>query len=225
MIKKLIQDINNDWNNVLTIESQKNYFNSLSNSLEKREKKIFPPEELIFNIFKTCPIAKIKVVILGQDPYHGEGQANGFSFSVNKGIKTPPSLKNIYKELNNDLSIPIPNHGDLSSWVEQGVFLLNAGLTVDANEANSHLKLGWQTFTDNIIKHISSETKNTVFILWGGFARKKKLMIDHSKHLIIESAHPSPLSAYNGFWDSKPFSKTNDYQLSKGLEQVNWIIK
>lgn len=225
MIKELIKDITNDWNPFLTIESQKNYFNQLNMSLSKRENDIFPKPKDIFRVFNVCPLSKIKVVILGQDPYHGEGQANGLSFSVQKDLKIPPSLRNIYKELNKDLGLKIPLHGDLSHWAEQGIFLLNAGLTVDAHGASSHLKLGWQDFTNQIIKIISEQRKDIVFILWGGFARKKKNLIDSTKHFIIESAHPSPLSAYNGFWDSKPFSKTNDYLKSNNLKRIDWEIK
>jgi uracil-DNA glycosylase len=165
------------------------------------------------------------VVILGQDPYHGEGQAHGLSFSVPQGIKIPPSLQNIFKELKSDLNIEAPTSGNLEKWAQQGVFLLNATLTVRANEAGSHQKRGWEQFTDSVIKRLSEKRENLVFILWGNYAQAKEKLIDTQKHYIIKSAHPSPLSAYNGFWESKPFSKTNTFLESKGLKAINWDLK
>ena len=221
-------EIESSWKEVLKSEFEKDYFVSLSNYLrneKKAEKSIFPPGKLIFNAFNSLPLDKVKVVVLGQDPYHGRGEAHGLSFSVPKGIKIPPSLRNIYKELANDIEgFTIPNHGNLESWVKEGVFLLNAFLTVEENKPKSHEKIGWEQFTDTVIRSISEKREHIVFMLWGNFARKKAELIDSSKHLILESAHPSPLAG-NAFQGSKHFSRANHYLISKGLEPINWLIE
>ena len=220
-------EIESSWKSILEPEFSKDYFLEISNFLrnEKKEGKvIFPPGKLIFNAFNALPLDKVKVVVLGQDPYHGRGEAHGLSFSVPKGIKIPPSLRNIYKELANDIEgFTIPNHGNLESWLSEGVFLLNAFLTVEENKPKSHEKIGWEQFTDAVIRTISENRDQVVFMLWGNFARKKAELIDSSKHLILESAHPSPLAG-NAFQGSKHFSRANEYFISKGLEPVNWLI-
>lgn len=185
---------------------------------------IYPPKELIFRALELTPFENIKVVILGQDPYHGEGEANGLAFSVNKGVKLPPSLRNIYEELKSDMGIKIPNHGDLTSWAKQGVLLLNSVLTVEKDKPASHRNIGWEEYTDSIIKKISDKKENIVFILWGKYAQSKKDFIDERKHLVISSPHPSPFSANKGFFGSKPFSKTNTYLKSKGKKEIDWRI-
>ena len=185
---------------------------------------IYPSMYDIFNAFKFTPYDKLKAVILGQDPYHEEGQAHGLSFSVNKGIKIPPSLVNIYKELYDDLGIPPHEDGYLKKWAEQGVLLLNTVLTVRQGLANSHKGKGWEWFTDNVIKVVNEKETPVVFILWGANARSKKSLIDTRKHYVIESAHPSPLSCYNGFFGSKPFSKTNNFLMSRGIEPIDWDL-
>jgi uracil-DNA glycosylase len=179
---------------------------------------------LIFNAFSKTPLDKVKVVILGQDPYHGPGQAMGLSFSVPDGVTPPPSLVNIFKELQEDTGLAIPNTGNLTKWAEQGVLLLNASLTVRAADPMSHAKIGWHNFTDTVISTISHEKKKVVFILWGKFAQEKKKLIDNKKHLILTAAHPSPLSAHNGFFGSRPFSKTNEYLMQNGLDPINWAV-
>ncbi len=212
------------WNEVLKDEFEKPYFKDLIKFVdsEYQTKIIYPPKENIFAAFNTTPFHQVKVVILGQDPYHGPNQANGLSFSVNQGVKLPPSLQNIYKELNADLGNEISNSGDLSAWAKQGVLLLNATLTVEASKAGSHQKKGWENFTDYVIASLADNRENIVFILWGSYAQKKGKKIDRNKHFVIETAHPSPLSVYRGFWDSKPFSKTNDYLNSKNIKPINW---
>lgn len=185
---------------------------------------IYPPKELIFRALELTPFENIKVVILGQDPYHGEGEANGLAFSVNKGVELPPSLRNIYEELKSDMGIKIPNHGDLTSWAKQGVLLLNSVLTVEKDKPASHRNIGWEEYTDSIIKKISDKKENIVFILWGKYAQSKKDFIDERKHLVISSPHPSPFSANKGFFGSKPFSKTNTYLKSKGKKEIDWRI-
>ena len=215
----------NDWESVLKEEFKKKYFLDLIQFLKKQKegnKIIYPDQENIFKAFQLTTIKNIKVVILGQDPYHGDGQAHGLSFSVPEGVKLPPSLKNILKELESDLNVNVRTSGDLSHWAEQGVLLLNAVLTVEAGLANSHQGKGWEQFTDEIIKYISSVKKNVVFILWGSYAQKKKSLIDDRKHFIIEGVHPSPLSSYRGFFGSRPFSKTNQYLKSHGIEEIQW---
>ena len=215
------------WKEVLMPQFESDYFLKLKSFLAEEKKKhlIYPNVKNIFAVFDFVPFHKVKVVILGQDPYHGEGQAQGLSFSVPQGIKIPPSLQNIFKELKSDLNIEAPTSGNLEKWAQQGVFLLNATLTVRANEAGSHQKKGWEQFTDSVIKCLSEKRENLVFILWGNYAQAKEKLIDTNKHYIIKSAHPSPLSAYNGFWESKPFSKTNTFLESKGLKTINWNLK
>ena len=189
---------------------------------EYSTRTVFPPMHDIFNALKYTPFQNTKVVILGQDPYHEVGQAHGLSFSVKRGVKIPPSLVNIYKELHDDIGMDIPNHGDLTSWATQGVLLLNATLTVRQGMANSHQKIGWSVFTDNVIKHLNKSTRPIVFILWGGNAKSKKSFITNPCHLILESVHPSPLSAYNGFFGCKHFSLANDFLISSGQAPIDW---
>lgn len=215
------------WKEVLKSEFSKPYFEQIALHIktEKSQGKIiYPPGSLMFNAFNTTPFDKVKVVLLGQDPYHGAGQAHGLCFSVQYGVPPPPSLVNIFKELQDDTGVPIPNHGNLTHWAEQGVFLLNASLTVRAGEPMSHAKIGWATFTDAVIKTISAKKKNIVFLLWGKFAQEKRVLIDETKHCILRSVHPSPLSAYGGFFGSKHFSKTNEYLTAHGIDPVDWQI-
>ena len=219
--------IGNDWDLILKEEINKEYFINLLEFIKKeyQKKVIYPKQTEIFKAFRNTSYQDIKVVILGQDPYHGENQAEGLSFSVKKGISKPPSLQNIYKELNSDLGLSIPEHGSLVSWSEKGVLLLNAVLTVEANKPASHKDLGWEKFTDEVIRKVNEKNTPVVFILWGNFARSKKRFITNHIHYIIESPHPSPFSAYNGFFGSKPFSKTNNFLISKNLEPIDWEIK
>ncbi|HND94122.1 MAG: uracil-DNA glycosylase [Chitinophagaceae bacterium] len=215
------------WKKLLKKEFEQPYFEQMALHLktEKQQGKIiYPPGAFIFNAFNSTPIDQVKVVILGQDPYHGAGQAHGLCFSVQTGVPPPPSLINIFKELNEDLGVAIPSHGNLSAWATQGVFLLNASLTVRAGEPMSHSKIGWAQFTDNVIKKISTEKTKVVFLLWGKFAQEKKVLIDESKHCILKAAHPSPLSAHAGFFGCRHFSKTNEYLVSKGIDPVNWSL-
>jgi uracil-DNA glycosylase len=214
------------WKKILQPEFDKPYFEEIVNFLKTEKsqgKVIYPPGPLIFNAFDKTPFENVKVVLLGQDPYHGPGQAMGLSFSVPKGIKPPPSLINIYKELNTDIGMPIPATGDLTPWAEQGVLLLNASLTVRAGEPNSHSKIGWHTFTDAVIQKVSEVKQHVVFLLWGAFARQKKILIDGSKHLILETAHPSPYSV-TGFFSCCHFSKTNNYLMRHGNTPINWSL-
>jgi uracil-DNA glycosylase len=213
------------WKEILKSEFNKPYFQQIPQHLkiEKAQGKIiYPPGSLIFNAFNTTPFDKVKVVILGQDPYHGPGQAHGLCFSVPNGIAPPPSLVNIFKELREDIGILIPDHGNLTHWAEQGVFLLNASLTVRAGEPMSHSKMGWAEFTDTVIKKIAELKKNVVFLLWGKFAQEKRVLIDETKHLILRSAHPSPLSAHAGFFGCRHFSKTNEYLMHNGIDPIDW---
>ena len=215
------------WKEILKGEFSKPYFQQIPLHIktEKSQGKIiYPPGSVIFNAFNTTPFNKVKVVILGQDPYHGPGQAHGLCFSVQQGVPQPPSLMNIFKELQDDIGITIPNHGNLTHWAEQGVFLLNASLTVRAGEPMSHSKIGWAEFTDTVIKIISELKKNIVFLLWGKFAQEKRVLIDQTKHCILRSVHPSPLSAHAGFFGCKHFSKTNEYLISKGIDPVDWSL-
>lgn len=216
--------IEESWKKHLKEEFEKEYFIKLTNFIrsEYSSKTIYPPAKLIFNAFEHTPFEKVEVVIIGQDPYHGPNQAMGLSFSVPKGVRNPPSLQNIYKEIKEDLGKDSITQGDLTPWANQGVFLLNAVLTVEAGKAASHQGKGWETFTDAAIKKLSDERENLVFILWGSYAQKKGLVIDSSKHFIIKSAHPSPLSAHNGFFGSKPFSKTNAYLKKVGKKEIEW---
>ena len=219
--------IESSWKEILNEEFDKPYFQHIPLHLktEKSQGKIiYPPGNFIFNAFNTTPFDKIKVVIIGQDPYHGQGQAHGLCFSVQNGVPPPPSLINIFKELKEDIGMQIPGHGNLTKWAEQGVFLLNASLTVRAGEPMSHSKIGWAQFTDTVIKTISDQKEHVVFLLWGKFAQDKKVLIDESKHLILRAAHPSPLSAYNGFFGCKHFSKANEYLMSKGIDPVDWSL-
>lgn len=216
--------IEDSWKKVLKGEFEKPYFVELTEFVksEYKTKKIFPPPKNIFSAFDLCPFDNVKVVIIGQDPYHGLGQAHGLCFSVNPDIIVPPSLVNIYKEIHNDLGKPIPSDGFLERWAKQGVLLLNATLTVVAHNAGSHQKKGWEEFTDSVIKLLSDKKEHVVFLLWGAFAQSKVSLIDESKHLILEAPHPSPLSAHRGFFGCKHFSKTNDYLKSVGLNGVDW---
>jgi len=214
------------WNTVLQSEFEQPYFKDLQAFVaqERATKTIYPPQEQVFQALESLDFSDVKVVILGQDPYHGEFQANGLAFSVHQGVKFPPSLKNIFKELEEDLGIKNIHNGDLSSWAKQGVLLLNATLTVEASKAGSHQKKGWETFTDAVIERVATELDHVVFVLWGSYAQKKGKMIDRSKHFVIETAHPSPLSVYRGFYGSKPFSKINDYLVHTGQEPINWQV-
>lgn len=213
------------WKGKLEEEFCQEYFRGIVEFLkiEKAQgKTIYPPGRLIFNAFNTTPFNKVKVVLLGQDPYHGPGQAHGLCFSVQGGVPPPPSLQNIYKELHSDIGVPVPVTGDLTHWAQQGVFLLNASLTVRAGEPLSHAKIGWATFTDAVIKLISREKRNIVFLLWGKFAQDKQGLIDPANHCILKAAHPSPLSASNGFFGCRHFSKTNNYLVRNGLDPIDW---
>lgn len=216
--------ITDKWDEILKDQFVSNEYLKLREFLksEYSSKTIYPSMYDIFNSMKYTDFDNVKVVLLGQDPYHNEGQAMGLSFSVPKGIAVPPSLVNIYKEINSELGIPPKNHGDLTGWAKQGVLLLNAVLTVRAHQANSHKGKGWEYFTDSIIKKISEEKEHVVFLLWGGNARSKKPLIDKNKHLILECAHPSPLSAYNGFFGCGHFIKTNEYLINHGLTPIDW---
>ena len=218
--------IGNKWDNELKIIWDSPGFNSFYNNILKlyNEKTIFPLKENIFNALKLTDYDNVKVVIMGQDPYHGEGEAHGLSFSVQKGIKIPPSLQNIYKELYSDLAIPPKEHGELTGWAKQGVLLLNSVLTVEKDKPSSHKGMGWELFTDYVIKKLNTKDDPIVFILWGNFAKSKKKYITNPKHLVIESAHPSPFSAYNGFFGSKPFSKTNEFLIKNKKEPIDWSL-
>ena len=218
---------NNDWNEVLDdVVHTKEFYNLMVTAKkEYQEKTVFPPKEHIFEALRLTPYKNVKVVIVGQDPYHGEKEAHGLSFSVQKGVKVPPSLRNIYKELYNDLGILEPKDvGDLTKWAKEGVLLLNAILTVEKDKAGSHSRLGWEFFTDNIIKKLNEKEEPVVFILWGAFAKSKKKFITNNKHLIIESTHPSPFSASYGFFGSKPFSKANNFLKEHGIKPINWQL-
>ncbi len=226
MTEKINKDvrIHDSWRPHLTCEFSQNYFTQLRQYIrqEYAEKTIYPPEHLIFRAFDACPFDQVKVVLLGQDPYHGPGQANGLCFSVNFGVRPPPSLNNIFKEIESDLLRPISRDVDLSRWAKQGVLLLNATLTVRAAQAASHQNKGWETFTDATIKILAEKKQNIVFLLWGAYARRKGKTIDRTKHLVLESAHPSPLSAHNGFFGSKQFSQSNSYLKTHGLTPIEW---
>ena len=218
--------ISRDWALALREETQKDYYRELSRYVENEYKtrKVFPPSEDIFNAFKYTPLSKVKAVIIGQDPYHNDGQATGLCFSVNPDTEIPPSLMNIYKELHDDLGIPIPDTGYLKKWADQGVLLLNAVLTVRAYQAASHRGIGWEKFTDAAIKIVNEQDRPIVFMLWGNFAREKKSMLNNPKHLILEAAHPSPLSAYKGFFGCRHFSKCNNFLEANGVEPIDWDL-
>lgn len=216
--------IEESWKKELHDEWSKDYFVRLTNFVrnEYATKQIFPPGRQIFAAFNATPFNEVKVVILGQDPYHDVGQANGLCFSVNDGIQFPPSLRNIFQEIHNDIGSPIPQSGDLTRWAKQGVLLLNATLTVEAHKAASHQRQGWEQFTDEVISHLSNHRQNLVFILWGSYAISKRSLIDPDKHLILTSVHPSPLSAYRGFFGNKHFSKANNYLVEHGKTSITW---
>ena len=217
------------WKNVLSQEFNKDYFKRIVDQLKVEKQSqitVYPPGSLIFNAFNTTDFDQVKVVIIGQDPYHGPNQAHGLSFSVQKGIKPPPSLVNIYKEIEKDLGIKMPrNNGNLTPWAEQGVLLLNASLIVRANLPNSHSGLGWQTFTDEVIQKLNDQKDHLVFMLWGNFAKEKGARINEKKHLVLKAAHPSPFAADKGFFGCKHFSKTNEYLVQQGIQPIDWLIK
>lgn len=221
---KDIVKIEESWRKVLGDEFEKPYFQDLSSFIKEEYKttEIFPKIQNIFKALDVCSFDKTRVIILGQDPYHGVGQANGLCFAVESGMTIPPSLKNIFKEIKEDLGIEVMKDGDLTRWARQGVLLLNATLTVRAGLAGSHQNKGWEEFTDAIIKKLSEEKENIVFILWGNYAKNKGVVIDRNKHLVLESAHPSPFSAYNGFFGSKHFSQTSKYLKDKGFKEIDW---
>lgn len=218
--------IEEGWKSVLMDQFQSPYFRTLKEFLveEKKKHTLYPPGKLIFNAFQRTPFDRVKVVILGQDPYHGKGQAHGLCFSVPQGIPKPPSLVNIFKELHSDLGTPIPQHGNLEKWADQGVLLINATLTVRDSQAGSHQKQGWETFTNRVIELVSQEKSGVVFLLWGRFAQAKESLIDGSKHLVLKAAHPSPLSAYNGFFGCQHFSRTNEYLENQGKTGIDWTL-
>ncbi len=216
--------IENSWKALLKDEFEKDYFKNLTDFVKQEYKThtIYPPGRDIFKAFDLCPVENVKVVIIGQDPYHGKGQAHGLCFSVKDGVKIPPSLRNIYKEIHNDIGKEIPETGNIEHWAKQGVLMLNATLTVRAGNAGSHQGKGWEIFTDAVIEKISKERENLVFLLWGAYAQRKGQVIDNEKHYILKSAHPSPFSAYTGFFGNKHFSKTNEFLKSKGKEEIKW---
>jgi uracil-DNA glycosylase len=216
--------IEESWKKVLQPEFDKPYFAELTDFVrsEYQTKKIFPPAALIFNAFDQCPFDDVKVVILGQDPYHGDGQANGLCFSVNDGVRFPPSLVNIFKEIESETEKPAPTSGNLTRWAQQGVLLLNATLTVQAHQAGSHQGRGWEQFTDAVIRTLAEQKENLVFILWGAYAQSKAGFVDANRHLVLQSAHPSPFSAHRGFFGNNHFVKTNNYLREKGLKEIDW---
>ncbi len=216
--------IEESWKNVLQDEFDKEYFSSLAQFTKKEYEKqtVFPPGNLIFNAFNHCPFDKLKVVIIGQDPYHGPGQAHGLCFSVKDGTRFPPSLNNIFKEIHNDIGVAMPKSGNLERWADQGVLLLNATLTVRAHQAGSHQKRGWEEFTDSVINIIARKKSNVVFLLWGAYAQRKAALVGRNKNLVLESVHPSPLSASRGYFGNNHFSKCNAYLIEHGLSPINW---
>lgn len=222
----MILNLETAWKEVLTEVIESEHFAELKHILEKEllNYVIYPDCNKIFEAFNLCPFNNVKVVILGQDPYHGKNQAHGLCFSVQRGIEPPPSLVNIFKEYNSDLGFSIPQNGELSAWAKQGVLMLNATLTVRAQEANSHKNIGWSKFTDSVIKAVSDKQKHCVFILWGNFAQKKSKLINETKHFIIKAPHPSPLSSYRGFFGSKPFSKTNYWLEQHNITPIDWKL-
>ncbi len=222
----LDQNIPEDWLKVLGEELKKPYFTKLKDFVakERAEGTVFPEEANVFSALKATPYEKVRAVVLGQDPYHDMGQAHGLCFSVLPGVKPPPSLANIYKELKNDLGIDVPRHGYLQHWAEQGILMLNAVLTVRAHEANSHKDEGWEQFTDEVIRKVNEKSEPVIFVLWGGYAGKKAYLVDSSKHVVMKSAHPSPLSARNGFFGSKPFSKINEQLKEFSSPEIDWHL-
>ena len=219
--------IGNNWDEILKEELKKEYFEDLMNFVkeEYNTKTIYPKQSEVFNAFRYTDFKNVKVVILGQDPYHGPNQAEGLSFSVKDEVLKPPSLQNIFKELESDIGIPFPKHNSLKPWAKQGVLLLNAVLTVEEHKPTSHKDKGWETFKDDVIKIMNEKKEPVVFILWGSYVRAKKALITNPKHLIIESAHPSPFSARNGFFGSKPFSKTNEFLKKNGIKEIDWRVE
>lgn len=214
------------WEAVLASDLEKPYFKKLADFVdsERSEYEVYPPEHDVFNAFRLCEYDQANVLILGQDPYHDKNQAHGLCFSVRPGVKLPPSLLNIFKERLNDIGLPIPSTGYLAPWASQGILMINAVMTVRAHEANSHKGKGWETFTDHVIRELNNKESQVVFVLWGGSAQKKKGLIDTAKHIIIESAHPSPLSAHNGFFGSRPFSKINEALISVNHQPIDWRL-
>jgi uracil-DNA glycosylase len=225
-MQKIDPVIEEGWKSVLMDQFQSPYFNTLKEFLleEKKTKILYPPGRLIFNAFQRTPFEKVKVVILGQDPYHGKGQAHGLCFSVPQGIPIPPSLVNIFKELHTDLGTPLPEHGNLEKWADQGVLLINSTLTVREGQAGSHQNRGWESFSNRVIEVVSQEKNGVVFLLWGRFAQAKESLIDGNRHLVLKAAHPSPLSAYNGFFGCRHFSRTNDYLAQHGKSGIDWSL-
>ena len=216
--------IEESWKQILSAEFEKDYFRQLTDFVrnEYRSTTVYPPGKLIFNAFNLCPFEQVKVVIIGQDPYHGPGQAHGLCFSVNDNVPFPPSLRNIFKEIQDDLGKPIPESGNLTRWAKQGVLLLNATLTVRAHQAGSHQRRGWEEFTDAAIWALAEQREHLVFILWGAYAQKKGAFIDRSRHLVLTSVHPSPLSAHNGFFGNRHFSRANEYLQQHGQTPIEW---
>lgn len=225
-MQKIDPIIEGGWKSVLMDQFQSPYFTTLKEFLVEEKKKytVYPPGRLIFNAFQHTPFEKVKVVILGQDPYHGKGQAHGLCFSVPPGVPKPPSLVNIFRELQSDLGTPLPEHGTLEKWADQGVLLINATLTVREGQAGSHQNKGWETFTNRVIEVVSQEKTGVVFLLWGRYAQAKASLIDENKHLLLKAAHPSPLSAYNGFFGCRHFSRTNEYLAQQGKSGIDWTL-
>lgn len=223
---KITPKIEESWKNALLCEFNSSYFAQLKEFLlsERKLHTIYPPASTIFEAFNKTPLHKVKVVILGQDPYHGPGQAHGLSFSVPQGLPLPPSLQNIFKEISDDIGLAMPKNGNLESWAAQGVLLLNATLTVRAHQAGSHQKQGWERFTNAAIKAVSENNKGVIFLLWGSYAQAKAELIDQSKHHVLKAPHPSPLSAYRGFFGCRHFSQTNALLINQGLEPINWTV-
>lgn len=215
-----------NWQEFILAHKEKAYFQELQSIIEKRrqEVNVFPPQQEVFTAFAHTPLDKVKVVILGQDPYHQQGQANGLSFSVNRGVVLPPSLKNMFKEMCNDIGCAMPTHGDLTHWAKQGVLLLNTVLTVEESTANSHKGLGWEQFTDDVIRVLNVQEKPIIFVLWGAHAQKKQKLITNTLHHVITGVHPSPLSSYRGFFGSKPYSQINHSLNSQGLAPIDWVL-
>ncbi len=221
-----LQEIDSQWQEALKEEFQKDYYHELMAKVSEayENNQVFPPANEVFNALNLTPLSQVKAVIIGQDPYHDVGQAHGLCFSVKPGVKVPPSLVNIYKELHDDLGCSIPEDGYLVKWATQGVLMLNTVLTVNAHDANSHKGYGWEKFTDAIISKVNEEDRPIVFLLWGAPAQKKKKLLNNPKHLILEAPHPSPLSVYRGFWGCKHFSKTNDFLVNNGIEPIDWQL-